>query len=520
MSYTSQMPLMRARAIDEGTPVDNVLKYYRVSLLRAQVRLDLDLSGQQFVAEHQTWTSFCLSRSKAESKEGISQQHGKRPAGEMIHAGGQGGYVREDSSENSMNVGFVQPHSTQSYLQGGFPSQSFQAIVQRPTSAQGLSEQRSRKRPRDVGQGNHWQRVGTMDSTGKYVSPRTPMGSNGAPAQNFGRGPAQQQGYFQQGYSGPQPTLPSQNPGHNPFPALSVPLQTANNVGASDRPSPSCKPPHEQAKTGRNNKKQIGQQNIVGNDDRVIPQGGDFMNPNQHQWSANIEGGSQGQAGSVGFANINSLDNQYLQNTPNPQYGAFPATFGAPPPAQFNAGFSNGNSFGHPHGPNTQDYQQGEFPAGYGAQPPAQYQNYAGTQVDGFQPQPIHQYCGQGTPDPSFAPPGPMVPTAGDPMIFHESNTGGQRGGLQNRRGGFSQRQQRGNTRRPQMQQQPGRNTDMRFTSQPPPAIQSAVVGPGGYCVNCQSRGHVLEECEGQCKLCRAGGHKAKVCQYVGLGSK
>ncbi|KAK0103890.1 hypothetical protein ONS96_004998 [Cadophora gregata f. sp. sojae] len=58
MSYISQMPLMRARAADDGIAVNEILKYYRVSLLRAQVRLDLDLDGQQYVAEHQTWASY------------------------------------------------------------------------------------------------------------------------------------------------------------------------------------------------------------------------------------------------------------------------------------------------------------------------------------------------------------------------------------------------------------------------------------------------------------------------------
>jgi len=59
MSYISQMPMMRTRATSDGIVVNEVLKYYRVSLLRAQVRLDLDLDGQQYVAEHQTFASFC-----------------------------------------------------------------------------------------------------------------------------------------------------------------------------------------------------------------------------------------------------------------------------------------------------------------------------------------------------------------------------------------------------------------------------------------------------------------------------
>ncbi|KAH6712659.1 hypothetical protein BKA61DRAFT_576282 [Leptodontidium sp. MPI-SDFR-AT-0119] len=58
MSYTSQMPFMRTKATEDGIVVNDILKYYRVSLLRAQVRLDLDLSGQLYVAEHQTWASF------------------------------------------------------------------------------------------------------------------------------------------------------------------------------------------------------------------------------------------------------------------------------------------------------------------------------------------------------------------------------------------------------------------------------------------------------------------------------
>ncbi|PVH89088.1 hypothetical protein DL98DRAFT_579802 [Cadophora sp. DSE1049] len=58
MSYSSQMPLMRTRAADDDIVVNEVLEYYRVSLLRAQVRLDLDLDGQQYVAEHQTWALF------------------------------------------------------------------------------------------------------------------------------------------------------------------------------------------------------------------------------------------------------------------------------------------------------------------------------------------------------------------------------------------------------------------------------------------------------------------------------
>ncbi|KAG4414713.1 hypothetical protein IFR04_012147 [Cadophora malorum] len=50
--------MMRTRATSDGIVVSEVLKYYRVSLLRAQVRLDLDLDGQQYVAEHQTFASF------------------------------------------------------------------------------------------------------------------------------------------------------------------------------------------------------------------------------------------------------------------------------------------------------------------------------------------------------------------------------------------------------------------------------------------------------------------------------
>ncbi|KAG4436776.1 hypothetical protein IFR05_007751 [Cadophora sp. M221] len=58
MSYISQMPFMRTRATEDGIAVNDILKYYRISLLRAQVRLDLDLSRQLYVAEHQTWASF------------------------------------------------------------------------------------------------------------------------------------------------------------------------------------------------------------------------------------------------------------------------------------------------------------------------------------------------------------------------------------------------------------------------------------------------------------------------------
>lgn len=59
MLYVSQIPFMRMRAINDGIAVSEVVKWYRVSLLRAQVRLDLDLDGQMFVAESQAWASFC-----------------------------------------------------------------------------------------------------------------------------------------------------------------------------------------------------------------------------------------------------------------------------------------------------------------------------------------------------------------------------------------------------------------------------------------------------------------------------
>jgi hypothetical protein len=60
MEYSSQIGVMRQKAMDEKLEFDCILQYYRKRLLHLHTSCpDMPPHLQQYRAEHQTWSSFC-----------------------------------------------------------------------------------------------------------------------------------------------------------------------------------------------------------------------------------------------------------------------------------------------------------------------------------------------------------------------------------------------------------------------------------------------------------------------------
>ena len=161
---------------------------------------------------------------------------------------------------------------------------------------------------------------------------------------------------------------------------------------------------------------------------------------------------------------------------------------------------------GNRHLTNSQDFPQRNFDFRATTLPPAQPLNRPGTQFDGSRAQ-TSQHSNTFNVQHGITPSKPITEGPNSSRVAAIiASRGGQKTADRNHDGMHDrQSTQQSNGRHEPghehgtQHQQPGRNG-------------------GGYCVNCRSYGHVVEECEGNCGLCRAGGRKARECRFFGLG--
>ncbi|KAH7351286.1 hypothetical protein BKA65DRAFT_500139 [Rhexocercosporidium sp. MPI-PUGE-AT-0058] len=313
--------------------------------------------------------------------------------------------------------------------------------------------------------------VGAHFVGGNYVSPSTNTAQHAAYAERgFGNGDPQMDPPEAE-----QQTLVSYNDDDNPFPLIQ-PGRRNDDARVNPGPAPGWEPWHRQGTTGHNN----GQKNLSlqNNGNGKSSQNRGFKN--QHQGRRQMSNRGHGQA--------------------------------------------LGSEFGH-QSRSTQNSPQGGFQATTRALPPAQPFSRTGMQVDGLQAQAAQQFGSFGTRHrmtrPAPVAPGPNHARVGGTLPWRGQNNGSQRNGngMQNGNGEQVQGNRYFNAGCQQIQQQ-GNQPRGRAAMQSSRLVPQPDRSTRGYCINCQSRGHVIEECERICSLCRAGGHKARECRFFGLSAR